>query len=80
MEPTSQVGTTARNNVSERLPSTFVGVDFGLSRERDRATIWQKQFYKTNDELDCMGIEDLKAYAKVCSDIAFDRYLMTHQV
>ena len=51
----------------------FVGVDVGLSRERDRAIIWQDFFYKTNDELDCMGIEDIKAYAKLCHDIASER-------
>ena len=31
MEPTSQVGTTARHNVAEGLTSAFVGVDVGLS-------------------------------------------------
>ena len=54
------------------MTSEFVGVDVGLSRERARATIRQNFVYKTNDELDCMGIEDLKAYAKVCRDIASD--------
>ena len=73
MEPTSQVGTTAKHNVVEGLTSAFVGVDVGLSRERDRATIWQNFVYKTNNELDRMGIEGLKAYAKVCRDIASDR-------
>ena len=55
------------------MTSAFVGVDVGLSRERARATIRQNFVYKTNDQLDCMGIEDLKAYAKVCCDIASDR-------
>ena len=73
MEPTSQVGTTARHNVAEGFTSTFVGFDVGLSRERARATIWQNFVYKTNDELDCMGIEYLKAYAKLCHNIASDR-------
>ena len=73
MEPTSQVGTTARHNVAKGLTSRFVGVDVGLSRERARATIRQNFVYKTNDELDCMGIEDLKAYAKLCRNIALDR-------
>ena len=73
MEPTSQVGTTARHNVAEGLNATFVGVDVGLSWERAQATIWKNFVYKTNDELDRMGIEDLKAYAKVCRDIALDR-------
>ena len=35
IEPTSQVGTIARHNVAEGLTSEFVGVDVGLSRERD---------------------------------------------
>ena len=70
MEPTSQVGTVARRNVAEGLTSDFVGFDVGLSRERDRVTIQKNFVYKTNDELDHMGIEDLKAYAKVCHDIA----------
>jgi len=39
MEPTSQVGTTARHNAAKGLTSTFVGVDVGLSRERAQATI-----------------------------------------
>ena len=73
MDPTSQVGTTARHNVVEGLTSTFVGVDVRLSRERACATIRKKFVYKTYDELDCMGIEDLKAYAMVCHDIASDR-------
>ena len=34
MEPTSQVGTTARHNVAEGLTLAFVGVDVGLSQER----------------------------------------------
>ena len=55
------------------MTSAFVRVDVGLRQEKDRATIRQDFFYKTNDELDCMGIEDLKAYAKVCRDIASDR-------
>ena len=63
MDRTSQVGTTARHNVFEGLTSAFVGVDVGLSRERARATIQKKFIYKTNDELDRMGIEDIKAYA-----------------
>ena len=33
----------------------------------------KKIVYKTNDELDCMGIEDIKAYAKLCHNIASDR-------
>ena len=73
MEPTSQVGTIARHNVAKGLTSAFVKVDVGLSRERAQATIRQKFVYKTNDELYCMGIEYLKAYAKVCRDIASDR-------
>ena len=73
MQCTSQVRTTARHNVVKGLTSTFVGVDFGLSQERARATIRQKIVYKTNDVLDRMSIEDLKAYAKVCHDIASDR-------
>ena len=73
MDPTSQVGTTARNNVVKGLTLKFVGVDVGLNRERARATIWQDFVYKTNDELDCMGIEYLKAYAKLCRNIASDR-------
>ena len=73
MEPTSQVGTTARHNVAESLNSAFVGVDVGLSRERARATIQQNFVYKTHDLLYCMGIEDLKAYAKLCRNIASDR-------
>ena len=73
MEPTSQVGTTTRHNFFEGLTLAFVGVDVGLSRERAWATIRKDFVYKTNDELDCMGIEDLKAYAKVCHDIASDR-------
>ena len=55
------------------MTSAFVGVDVGLSRERARATIRQDFVYKTNDELDFMGIEDLKAYAKLCRNIASDR-------
>ena len=51
----------------------FVGVDVGLSWERARATIWKNFVYKTNDELDRMGIEDLKVYAEVCQDIVLDR-------
>ena len=73
MEPTSQVGTTTRHNGAECLTSAFVGVDVGLSQERAWATIRKNFVYKTNDELDCMGIEDLKAYTKVCHDIASDR-------
>ena len=73
MEPTSQVGTTARHNVSKGLTLTFVGRDVGLSREMARTTIRQDFVYKTNDELDSMGIEDLKAYAKLCRNIALDR-------
>ena len=73
MESTSQVRTTARHNVAEGLTSAFVGVDVGLSRERAWSTIQQDFVYKTNDELDCMGIEDIKAYAKVCCYIASDR-------
>ena len=73
MEPTSQVGTTTRHNVVEGLTSAFVGVDVGLSRERAHATIRQNFVYKTNDELDCMGIEYLKAYANLCRNIASDR-------
>ena len=73
MEPTSQVGTTARNNVVKGLTLKFVGVDVGLNRERARATIQKNFVYKTNDELDCMGIEYLKAYAKLCRNIALDR-------
>ena len=73
MESTSQVRKTTRHNVAEGLTSAFVGVDVGLSRERARATIRQNFVYKTNDELDCMGIEDLKAYAKLCRNIASNR-------
>ena len=73
MEPTSQVGPTARHNVVKGLTLAFVGVDVGLSWERARATIQQNFVYKTNDELDCMGIEDLKAYVKLCRNIALDR-------
>ena len=73
MELTSQVGKTARHNVVEGLTLAFEGVDVGLSRERARATIRKCFFYKTNDELDRLGIEYLKAYAKVCRDIASDR-------
>ena len=72
MDTTSQVGTTARHNVAKGLTSTFVGIDVGLSQERARATIRQNFVYRTNDELDRMGIEYLKAYAKVCRDIASD--------
>ena len=73
MDPTSQVGTTTRHNVAEGLTLAFVGVDVGFSWERDRATIRQNFVYKTNDELYCVGIEDLKAYAKLCRNIALDR-------
>ena len=73
MEPTPQVETTARHNVAEGLTSAFVGVDVGLSREKARATIRQNFVYKTDDELDCMGIEYLKAHAKVCRDISSHR-------
>ena len=73
MEPTSQVRTTARHNVAEGLTSAFVGVDVGLSREKAHATIRQNFVYKIDDELDCMDIEDLKAYAKLCHNIASDR-------
>ena len=72
MDPTSQFGTTARHNVAKGLTSAFVGVDFGLSRERAHATIRQNFVYKIDDELDCMGIEDLKAYVKLCHNIALD--------
>ena len=72
MEPTPQVRTTARHNVAEGLTSTFVGVDVGLIQERAIANIRKKIVYKTNDELDRMDIEYLKAYAKVCRDIASD--------
>ena len=73
MEPTSQVETTTRNNVAKGLTLTFVGVDVELSRERARPTIRKKFVYKKNDELYCIGIEYLKAYAKVCHDIGSDR-------
>ena len=43
-----------------------------MSQERAQSTIWKNFVYKTNDDLDRMGIEDLKAYAKVCRDIASD--------
>ena len=73
MNLTSQVGTTARHNVDEGLTSAFVGVDGGLIPKRAQATIWKNFVYKTNDELYCMGIEYLKAYAKLCRNIASDR-------
>ena len=55
MEPTSQVGTTARHNVAEGFTLAFVGVDVGLSREKARATIRQNFVYKTDDELKLYG-------------------------
>ena len=55
------------------MTSAFVGVDVGLSREKACATIRQNFVYKMDDELDCMGIEDLKAYVKLCRNIASDR-------
>jgi hypothetical protein len=70
MEPTSQLGTTARNFVGDGLSSVLVGVDVGLVRERARSAIRQKFVYKTDDEIDGMSIEDVRAYAKICRDLA----------
>ena len=60
------------------LTLTFVGVDVGLGWERAQATFCQRFVYKTNDEVDSMSIEDLRAYAKECRDTSFD--ILSHEI
>jgi hypothetical protein len=72
METTSQLGTVGRESVGDGLASALAGVEVGLGRERARAIVRQSFVYKTNDEVDALSIDDLRAYAKSCRDIASD--------
>jgi hypothetical protein len=64
MQATSNVGKEARNAIRENLGSFFYGVDVGLNHQRDEANSRANFFYKTDEEIDSMSIEDIREYEK----------------
>ena len=78
MEDTSQVGRDMRDVVVDGVTLVFVGIDVGLSREREHVSYRQIFVYKTNDEVESMSLEDARDYdAKKFHDGWFD--ILSHE-
>ena len=72
MEAPSQIGLEVRTVIGDNLPSALMAVDVGMDQHRARAHYRAHFSYKTNNEVDSISLEDVKAYAKHCQDGLFD--------
>jgi len=63
MQATSQVGKDVRTTIRDKLESILYGIGIGLNRQRVQSTARESFVDKTNEEIDSMCVEELRAYA-----------------